>query len=211
MIPQAIWGLYASPSKTWQTLANTPPAFKKVIITLCFIAAIPAISAFYAAHTIGWHSWNYGNLKTSYLATHSAFIFALALYIALVGSVFLIAALAQPLLKLFLETDAPKKQTAVSYQNLLTLLSFAAMPLYMAGIGALYAELWFIALFFMIGLAYSLYLLYSGTEILFNFKQEQAFFYASSILTIALIVLVALVILTIVIWMNGFGPQFISQ
>lgn len=80
----------------------------------------------------------------------------------------------------------------------------------MSGIASVYPELWFVASVFLIGVAYSVYLLYSGLPVIMHIPEERGFLYASSVVTAGLIAMVVLMATTAILWTNGFGPDFIS-
>ncbi|RMF12944.1 MAG: DUF1282 domain-containing protein, partial [Gammaproteobacteria bacterium] len=63
----------------------------------------------------------------------------------------------------------------------------------------------------LIGLAYALYLLYEGLPILMNIPEERGFMFASSVLTVGLVMLVGLLAITVIIWSVGFGPVYVSH
>jgi len=80
----------------------------------------------------------------------------------------------------------------------------------MSGVAALYPELWFVTMVFLAGVAYSVYLLYTGVPILMHIPEERGFIYASSVVTAGLIMLVVLMVTSAILWTNGFGPSYIS-
>jgi len=64
-------------------------------------------------------------------------------------------------------------------------------------------------LVFLVALAYSVYLLYGGLPIVLGITQEQGFVYSSAILTVGLVMFVALLGTTVVVWSNGLGPVYV--
>lgn len=56
------------------------------------------------------------------------------------------------------------------------------------------------------GVSYSVYLLYTGVPILMKIPEEKGFIYASSVVTAGLVLLVALMTGSVILWSNGFGP-----
>ena len=80
----------------------------------------------------------------------------------------------------------------------------------MAGIAALFPQLWFVVVVGLGALAYSVYLLYSGVPIMMNIPEEKGFIYASSVVTCGLVLLVSIMAGTVALWTMGFGPQYIS-
>jgi hypothetical protein len=97
---------------------------------------------------------------------------------------------------------------APSFTRSLELAAYAATPVIMSGIASLYPELWFVASVFLIGVAYSIYLLYSGLPVIMHIPEERGFLYSSSVVTAGLIAMVILMATTAILWTNGFGPAF---
>lgn len=60
----------------------------------------------------------------------------------------------------------------------------------------------------LIGVAYSVYLLYTGVPILMHIPEERGFIYASSIVTCGLVLLVSIIAGSVILWNLGLGPQF---
>lgn len=192
-----LWGLYAQPLKTWQRIHSHHEALFLPWLHLLFIAFIPVASAYYSAVYLGWET----GLKTVSMAASSAFFLASMMYLALILGVLALAYLTSKTAFIFHAQE--------NFKRSFELITYTVTPLFMAGLAVFYAELWFIACVFLIGLAYSIYLLYTGVPILMELSEEQGFMYASTIVMMAGILLVAFVIATIIAWSNGFAPQFI--
>ena len=94
-----------------------------------------------------------------------------------------------------------------TYTQALELASYTATPLFMVGLAALYPVLWFIMVIGLIGLSYSVYLLYAGVPIIMNIPEEKGFIYASSVVTAGLVLLVALMASSVILWSIGLGPM----
>lgn len=61
----------------------------------------------------------------------------------------------------------------------------------------------------LVGLTYSVYLLYTGVPILMHIPEERGFIYASSIVTAGVVLLVSIITSSVILWSHGFGPEFI--
>lgn len=59
-------------------------------------------------------------------------------------------------------------------------------------------------------IAYAVYLLYQGLPILMKIPEERGFMFASSVLTVGLVMFVGLLAISVVIWSMGIGPQYVS-
>ena len=94
-----------------------------------------------------------------------------------------------------------------TYTQAVELAAYTATPLFMVGFATLYPVLWFIMVVGLVGLAYSVYLLYAGVPIIMNIPEEKGFIYAGSVVTAGLVLLVALMASSIILWSLGFGPM----
>jgi hypothetical protein len=125
---------------------------------------------------------------------------SVAMYIALIGGVFALALLAHWMAHTF-GAEPTSTQT-------LELAAYTSTPLFMVGFAGLYPELWVVMVIGLIGLAYSVYLLYVGVPILMHIPEERGFIYASSVVTCGLVLLVCILTATAILWSSGFGPAF---
>jgi len=199
MILNHIWGLYAHPKDEWQTIEKRHESLSYSLLHILTISLIPAICGYYAAAHIGWTIGVGDPIKIS---TSSAQIMAISMYFALVTGVFALAYLIQWMAKTF--------DSKPSFVQALELAAYTSTPLLMVGVTALFPVLWFVALAGLVAIAYSVYLLYSGIPIMMNIPEEKGFIYSSSVVTAGLVLLVALMAFTVILWSNGFGPEFIA-
>ena len=199
MILNHIWGLYAHPKDEWQTIEKRHESLSYSLMHILTISLIPAICGYYAAAHIGWTIGVGDPIKIS---ISSARIMAVSMYFALVAGVFALAYLIQWMAKTF--------DSKPSFVQALELAAYTSTPLLMVGVTALFPVLWFVALAGIGAIAYSVYLLYSGIPIMMNIPEEKGFIYSSSIVTAGLVLLVAMMAFTVIVWSMGFGPEYIS-
>src|SRR5690554_839339 len=199
MILNHVWGLYAHPLKAWKQIGDRKEGLRFALSHLLLMALIPAGCAYYASVHKGW---NIGIQKNIYLSADSALIMALLMYFGLLAGVVALAYLVHWMSKTF--------GADTSFRQSLELSSYTATPVLMAGVGALYPELWFVSLVFLGGVAYSIYLLYTGVPILMRIPEERGFIYASSVVTAGLILMVVLMVISAMAWTNGFAPVFVQ-
>jgi hypothetical protein len=79
----------------------------------------------------------------------------------------------------------------------------------MVGFAALYPVLWFVMAVGLVGLSYSVYLLYSGVPIMMHIPEEKGFIYSSSVVTCGLVLLVILMATSVILWSTGMGPVYV--
>ncbi|MCG9696217.1 Yip1 family protein [Shewanella sp. Isolate11] len=197
MILNHLMGLYTHPKEEWHTIEKNHEAVKSSLSHVLLIALIPTICTFIASTKIGW---NLGVSEPLFLTANSALMMSVSMYFGLIAGVFGLAYLAFWMAKTF---DA-----SPSFTQALELASYTATPLFMVGLAALYPSLWFMMVVGLAGLTYSVYLLYTGVPIIMNIPEEKGFIYASSVVTAGLVLLVALMASSIILWSFGLGPMY---
>ncbi|MCL2916879.1 Yip1 family protein [Shewanella litorisediminis] len=196
MVLNHLLGLYTHPKEEWQTIEKNHEALKSSMSHLLLIALIPPICSYFAMAHIGW---NPGAGEPLFLTSQSAIYMSVGMYFGLIAGVFGLAYLAHWMAITF---DAKP-----DFTQALELATYTATPLFMVGLSALYPVLWFMMVIGLIGLAYSVYLLYTGVPIIMNIPEEKGFIYASSVVTAGLVLLVALMAGSVILWSLGFGPM----
>ncbi|MFT6249281.1 MAG: hypothetical protein ACJAZQ_002496 [Cognaticolwellia sp.] len=199
MILNHIWGLYAHPKDEWQTIEKRHESLMYSLVHILVVALIPAICGYYAAAHIGWTIGVGDPIKIS---KSGAQMMAIAMYFALVLGVFALAYLIQWMAKTF--------DSNPSFIQSLELAAYTATPMLMVGIVTLFPVLWFVTLAGIAAVSYSVYLLYSGVPIMMNIPEEKGFIYSSSVVTCGLVLLVAIMALSAILWTMGFGPEYVS-
>lgn len=200
MILNHIWGLYAHPKDEWQTIEKRHESLMYSLMHILVVALIPAICGYYAAAHIGWTIGVGDPIKIS---QDSAQFMAIAMYFALVLGVFALAYLIQWMAKTF--------DSKPSFVQSLELAAYTATPMLMVGVTALFPVLWFVTLAVLAAVSYSVYLLYSGVPIMMNIPEEKGFIYSSSVVTCGLVLLVAIMAFSAVMWTMGFGPEYVPN
>ena len=197
MILNHLMGLYTHPKEEWHTIEKNHEAVKSSLSHVLLIALIPAICTYFASTAIGW---NLGVSDPLFLTSNSALMMSISMYFGLIAGVFALAYLAFWMAKTF---DAEP-----SFTQALELAAYTATPLFMVGLAALYPSIWFMMVVGLAGLSYSVYLLYTGVPIIMNIPEEKGFIYASSVVTAGLVLLVALMASSIILWSMGLGPMY---
>ncbi|WNC73507.1 Yip1 family protein [Thalassotalea psychrophila] len=199
MILNHIWGLYTHPKEEWNDIDTKHENMLYGLTHVLLVALIPSICGYYAAAHIGWSIGAGDPVK---ITESSALMLASGMYAAIIAGVFLLAYLIQWMAKTFDATP--------NFTQALELAAYAATPVLMVGLAALYPVLWFVALAGMVAIAYSVYLLYSGVPIMMHIPEEKGFIYASSVVTVGLVLLVSILVATAMFWTLGFGPEFMG-
>ncbi len=197
MILNHLWGLYAHPKEEWHSIDERHESYFYRLSHIAIISLIPAIMAYYSAAHLGW-SIGVGDIIK--LTSNSAFLMSLGMYLGLMTGVLALAVLIHELAKAFDATP--------TYTQSLELAAYTATPLFMVGFAAFYPVLWFVMVIGLLGLTYSVYLLYSGTPILMHIPEEKGFIYASSVVTCGLVLLAILMAASVILWSMGMGPVY---
>jgi hypothetical protein len=197
MILNHIWGIYTHPKEEWKTIDSQHETSFYALSHIALISLIPSVIAYFSSHYLGW-SIGAGDIIK--LTHESALFMSIGLYFGLIVGVLALALLIHELAKAFDSTP--------TYTQSLELAAYTATPLFMVGLAGFYPELWFVMSVGFLGLAYSVYLLYSGVPILMHIPEDKGFIYASSVVTCGLILLVILMASTVLLWSIGLGPIY---
>ncbi|MBD8512262.1 YIP1 family protein [Photobacterium sp. WH77] len=197
MILGHLFGLYTHPKKEWHNIDEQHEGMQSSLSHIMLIALLPPIFAYISSVFIGWRV---GAVDPIYLTPSSALFMSVAMYFALIGGVFALAYLTYWMSHTFGSTP--------TYTQALELAAYTATPLFMISIAALYPQLWFLMMAGLVGITYSVYLLYTGVPILMHIPEERGFIYASSIVTCGLVLLVSIIAGSVILWNMGLGPQF---
>src|SRR5690606_35197926 len=86
--------------------------------------------------------------------------------------------------------------------------AYTATPLFIAGLAALYPSLWLGLIVGTAAVAYTAYLLYVGLPTFMSIHPDEGFLFSSSVLAVGLVVLVAMLAVSVVLWGMGIGPVY---
>lgn len=202
MILNHIWGIFAHPDEEWATIRSEPNTIGRHYITHALILAlIPAIASYIGASQVGW---TVGSGDTVYKLTSQSALFLCTLaYGAMVTGVVVLGKFVDFLSETYQGEDHTPRGIALA--------TYVSTPVFLCGIIAAYPVLWLVMIVGLIGIAYAVYLLYEGVPILMDIPKERGFVFASAIITIALVMFVALLAITVIVWAVGIGPVFISS
>ena len=196
MVLNHVWGLFAHPTEEWKDIRGERCSVTKCYCShVLFLAAIPAVAGFIGTSMVGWQV---GQHEVNRLTTESALSIAALFYIGMLVAVFAVG-----------KTIHWMGQTYGTVQPLpqcIALAAYTATPLFLIGIMLLYPILWLNLIIGLPALAYTVYLLYIGLPIMMDIPSEKGFLFASAVLAVGLIMLVAVMIASVILWSAGFGP-----
>lgn len=203
-ILQHTLGILLRPSAEWKAIRSEKRSFLQVFVShVPFLALIPAVSAYIGVTQVGWTVADGDPVKLT--ATSAASLCALA-YVALLAGIYVLGEFINWMSK----TYGVQGDEATRHYEGTALAVYVSTPILLAGIANLYPELWFVIAVMGLAGAYAVFLVYQGIPILMNISKDQAFMYASSVVTVALVLLVTVLVSTVVIWGMGVGPVYVD-
>jgi len=199
MVLNHLWGLFSHPDQEWDKIRNEPNTLSRHYLAhTVILAAIPAICGYIGSTSIGWRV---GSSDTVYLLTpDSALQLCILFYFAMISGVFILGKFIDFLSITFQGEDHTPRGVALA--------SYTSTPLFIVGLIALFPVLWIDMIVVMLAVAYTVFLLYEGIPILMKIPSERGFMFASSVVTVGLVMLVGMMAITVVIWAVGVGPVF---
>ncbi len=193
------FGLLANPQKTWRKIRDDDRGTFSILLGhTAILGLIPPVCAYFGTTRVGW---TIGYSDPVRLTTSSALPISVIYYLVILVSIYSLGRMIHWMNLTY--------GTQRSISQCVSLAAYPATPLLLVGAVQLYPALWLNYLIGLPALAYSIYLLYSGTEILMDLPRERAFLMASAILAVCLIALVGVLAATAVLWGLGLGPGFL--
>lgn len=197
-------GIFINPDNEWKRIREDKESFRQVFLNhVPILALIPVLSAFYGVTQVGWSVGDGDPVK---LSMQSAISLCVLTYFALLAGVFILGEFINWMAKTY-GVQGPEER--VHYDGT-ALAVFITTPLFLVGVFLVYPVLWLNALAMTIAGCYSIYLIYEGIPILMNIDKDRAFMYASSVITVGLVLMVTAMIGTVLIWGMGVGPEFVD-
>jgi hypothetical protein len=196
-----VWGLFAHPDQEWQQIrGDHEQSIGRFYFTHTLIlAAIPSVSAYIGTTRMGWVI---GERTPVMLSQHSALWMSILSYIAILGAVAIMGG--------FIHWMARTYNTEPSLSRCIAFATYTATPLFIGGLAALYPHLWLGTLVGMSAICYTVHLLYVGLPTFMNIPADEGFMFSSSVLAIGLVLLVAIMAFTVVLWGIGVGPEYVT-
>ncbi|MCP5169434.1 MAG: DUF1282 family protein [Hahellaceae bacterium] len=193
-------GLFTHPDKEWASIRAEDESVGKLYFThILLLALIPAAAGYYGTTEVGW-SVAGGELVK--LTSSSAMQLCGLFYVAMVTGVYLIGK--------FIDFFGATFGVEDSHPRGFILAAYTSTPLFIMGLIAVYPVVWVNMLAGVVAVAYAVYLLYEGLPILMKIPSERGFIFASSVLTVGLVMLVGLFAISVIVWSVGIGPVYTS-
>ncbi len=197
-------GIMIHPQQQWQHIRHQKVSFKQVFLGhVPFLALIPSIASFFGVTQVGWSVGSGDPVK---LSSESAASLCAITYAALMFGVFILGEFTNWMSRTYGVGGADDR---VHYDGT-ALAVYVTTPLFLAGVFLVYPNLWLNVAAMSVAGAYSVYLIYHGIPILMDIDEDRAFMYASSVITVGLVLMVTAIIGTVLFWGMGVGPVFVD-
>ncbi len=191
-------GLLVSPQTAWQKIREDEQGVARVLLGhTALLGLIPPVCAYFGTTRVGW---TIGYSDPVRLTVSSALPISIIYYVVILASIYTLGRMIH-----WMNVTYGTERTL---SQCISLAAYPATPLLLVGAVQLYPVLWLNYLVGLPALAYSIYLLYTGTEVLMKLPRERAFLMASAILAVCLIALVGVLAATVTLWGFGLGPGF---
>jgi hypothetical protein len=186
------------PEDEWKNIRKENCTIGKCYCShVLLLAAIPPLAGYIGTTQVGWQVVA---REVNRLTPQSALWIAILSYITILVAVFSVGKLIH-----WMGQTYGAKQTL---PQCIALAAYTATPLFLIGIMLVYPLLWFNLLVGLPALAYTVYLLYTGVPIVMGIPKERGFLFSSAVLAVGLVMLVAVLAATVILWDIGAGPAF---
>ena len=191
-----VWGLFAHPGQEWQEITGEERAVGRLHLgEVAVLAAIPAISAFIGTTQVGW---SIGGGEAVKLTESSALQLTILSYLAMLAGVAVMGG--------FIHWMSRTYDASPTLVQCIVFAAYTATPLFVGGLAALYPHIWLGMIVGTAAICYTTYLLYVGLPTFMNIHADEGFLFSSSVLAVGLVVLVAILALSVIMWGMGVGP-----
>ncbi len=195
-----VFDLLYHPVQEWESIREhdkaQPESVRTAIFHIVLTALIPPVCLLIGTTQLGW-SIAGRNFVT--LTFESALPIAVAFYFAILVVTACVA------YSIYWMEQTFGSQATMG--RCITFTALTATPLYFAGFAGLLPIVWLAMLVVTAAVAYCVYLLYVGLPVYMEVPPERGFIFASSILTVGLVMLVSMMAVTVILWSYGFTPQ----
>lgn len=197
-------GILLHPDSEWKAIRNERHSFAQVFFShVPILALIPPVAAYFGVTQVGW---TIGDGEVVKLTAASALSLCVMTYIALMLGVYILGEFINWMAKTYGVADSAERR---HYEGT-ALAVYITTPVFLAGVVGVYPELWLNAAATIIAGCYAVYLVYEGIPILMNLDKERAFMYATSVVTVGLVLLVIVRVGTVIVWGMGIGPVYVD-
>ncbi|MEZ5527964.1 MAG: Yip1 family protein [Gammaproteobacteria bacterium] len=191
-------GILSHPHEEWAKIREEQHSVAGHYLRhLLWLAILPPLAWWYGASQIGWELGGRTILLTSASAAQIMGLF----YVAILLSIAFLGYMVYWMAKTY---DAQHNELARG----IAVASYMCTPMFIVGLTGLYPVLWLDMILGTLAAAYTLYLLYIGIPIFYEMPKERGFLFASATVAVGLVLTVALLGATVILWEMGAMPVF---
>lgn len=174
--------MFFEPKQSLRDADREPAKITDVIFHVALLSLIPTVCIYVASVYIGW---DFGVKEVFLVGPESAAKIAVATFLILNIGVYALGYGICWLAQTFNVKPDPL--------HCMELAAFTSVPLFAAGLSALYPVLYIDVTIGMLAVAASVYLLYVGVPIFMHIPEEEGFMYSTWVVTIGLVMLVTMI------------------
>lgn len=192
------FGYLFSPGKQWQAVAAATLNQQRSSVLYAFVfTLLPCIAWYHGVTAVGWQV-GAGDLVR--LTPESALKLIVAFYAAVILALLGIG--------YTIHWMAGTYGSIASFTRGFAIASYGATPLFIAGMFGFHPLLWLDLGLGIAAVSWAVYLLYTGLPVVMNIPAERGFLYASAVIAVCLVFLMAMMGATVILWDMGFMPEF---
>ena len=192
--------LFTNPADAWSEIHRYDYSVIGCLFghTLPF-ALLPAAAGYYGTTQTGWRI---GAGEVVRITADSGLQIAFAYYLAMVFAVLTVGWMIHWMGKTY--------GAEQSLGQCVALASFTVTPLFLIGLMQAAPVLWLNLVAGLPALAYTSYLFFTGVPVMMEIPKERGFLFSSAVMAFGLVALVAMMVVTVLLWGAGFAPAFVS-
>lgn len=191
-------GWIFAPEKQWQAMADWQTSqYNRFILYPVVLALLPAVAWYVGLTGVGWQVGEGDSVR---LTPESAGRIAVLFYLAMLACIGAVGYLVHWMSITYGCDTSLSKGIAVT--------GFVATPLFLFGLLGFYPLFWLDLLAGLAAISWSIYLLHMGIPIVMNIPADRGFFYASAVVAAGLVVFMALMGGSVILWDMGAAPVF---
>ena len=195
-----IMGLFFNPQAEWLRIAKDNDSIVKHYLSfIILIAVLPVAGWFVGLTKVGWAL---GDRDVIRITENSAIQILALFYISMIIGVGILGFMIHWMAKTY-EADN------CSYSKGVGIAAYSCTPLFVAGACGFYPILWLDIILVTAAACYAVYLLYLGVPVVLDVPKERGYLFASAMVAVGLVMTVALMAATVILWSMGAMPVFV--
>lgn len=193
-----LYTLLTRPDRAWTAIRRDEERNScNYLPYLLLFNLLPAVCLFIGTHWVGWSLVERERVRLDLV---SALQLSVLLYLTILIGVLIMG--------YFLRYMSRTFEARPTFNQCIGFIAYTCTPFFLAGIAALYPMRWLAVLVLLLACAHSSYLLYVGLPRFMRIDHQQSFLYASSMVGVALLVLVTILVSMILFWSYRLEPDY---